>query len=161
MDLDGETHSASDTELDEIQDQEANEGGDEEQDDGETKGEEDDDDDDDDDEESEPTPLVHRLRPRTRSSLVLDDRQSAVDADGEDTEDDADIESVSSPGPSARLRSRDRMTNSDVSMPSLRQLPEREAKLKALETLQDPDSDDMDVDDALEDRINEDLDDGM
>lgn len=103
------------------------------------------------DEESDntdPTPLVQRLRPRTKS-FAASEHHSEVDADAEDepTEDE-DESSLFSPGPSSRLRSRDRL-DSDVPMsadePDSRQSVGRGAKPKAK---QGPETE-MDIDDAL------------
>ena len=96
------------------------------------------------DEEVDPTPLVQRLRPRTRSSLIVPVHDE-VEGDAEDEADDD-----ASPGPSSRTRARDR-TNSDASMLSLgesRTLPARAARTKAKGALKDVESDDdgMDLD---------------
>ena len=95
----------------------------------------------DEDENTMETPLVHRLRPRTRSSF-LKESSSEVDADAEDEYEETEAES---PGPSRRLRSADRAPDSDLPMASVRRdsrhLPDRTAKRKAIEALKDFESD--------------------
>lgn len=105
--------------------------------------------------EADPTPLIQRLRPRTRS-LATSDHVSEADADGEEEEEDDDeIEegSLFSPGPSSRLRSRDR-TDSDIPMSADSAPPTRGAKAKAKEALKGGEAaDDMDIDDTAVDAV--------
>lgn len=113
-----------------------------------------------DDEANEPTPLVNRLRSRTRSSLAMD-QYSEIEADGEEeTEEEEDLENPASPKLSRRLRSSDNMApeseTSEPSMPSRRDsrvLPGRDAKLKAIEALRggesETETEGMDMDGAL------------
>lgn len=68
-----------------------------------------------DSDEADPTPLIQRLRPRTKS-FAASEHHSEADADGEDeATEDEDENSLFSPGPSSRLRSRDN-TESDIPM---------------------------------------------
>lgn len=68
-----------------------------------------------DSDEADPTPLIQRLRPRTKS-FAASEHHSEADADGEDeATEDEDNTSLFSPGPSSRLRSRDH-TESDIPM---------------------------------------------
>lgn len=82
-----------------------------------------------DDEAMEPTPLIRRLRPRRDRLSFVKEPSAELEADGEEEDEEAEIES---PGPS-RIRRRDSKPSSDM---SLRSLPNRGAKAKALEALQ-------------------------
>lgn len=105
-------------------------------------------------EDADPTPLINRLRPRTKS-FTASEHVSEADADGEDepTEDEEEA-SLFSPGPSSRLRSRSR-NDSDVpmSLDDVEQRPSatRGAKERAKEAIKHAESsgDDMDVDEKL------------
>ena len=107
--------------------------------------------DDSDADEVEATPRAPRARSRTRSTAIEQPRDHLdEEAEGDDEE------SLASPGPSSRLRSRDgrtesiASTNSDRYAPRL--LPDRGAKRKALRALKGGDNDeeaDMDVDEAI------------
>ena len=128
--------------------------------------------DDSDQDDANPTPLVHRLRSRTRSSLIPE-QLSEVDADGEEEDEDGDGHSAASPVASRRLRSHDRLIDSNVSMRSSRRnfraLPGRGAKAKAIEALKGGDSDtesihvdDMAVEESVDgdEATDQDMDDG-
>ncbi|WVF65673.1 hypothetical protein IAT40_000404 [Kwoniella sp. CBS 6097] len=118
-------------------------------------------------EDDEVTPLAHRLRPRGQRDSFAKETSSEVDADDEENEGETDTgtvtvededgdEDVDSPLPTRRLRSTDRLINSDISMsPSSsktnnnRSLPARGAKKKAMQALKGGESEtemEMDVD---------------
>ena len=64
--------------------------------------------------EADPTPLIQRLRPRTKS-FAASEHHSEVDADGEEeATEDEDENSLFSPGPSSRLRSRDQSDSDNL-----------------------------------------------
>ena len=95
----------------------------------------------------EPTPLIKRLRPRTKSTT------SAADADAEDEPTENEDEGLFSPGPSSRLRSKGKSRGGDdVVMKvdgggGLRRT--RSAKLKAKKRLAE-DAEDTEVDGEMD-----------
>jgi hypothetical protein len=95
---------------------------------------------DDESDDAEPTPLIQRLRPRTKS--MASEHVSEADIDGEDELTEEEVGEGTS-GPSSRLRSKDGTSRA------------RGAKLKAKEALkggEDSDTDqDMEVDDDVVD----------
>ncbi|OCF31382.1 TKL protein kinase [Kwoniella heveanensis BCC8398] len=117
-------------------------------------------------EDDEVTPLAHRLRSRSQVDNLGHEASSEVDADDEENEDETEIgtvtiedgdedDDVDSPLPTRRLRSTDKMINSDISMSQLssksvnRSLPARGAKKKAIQALKGGESDtemEMEVD---------------
>lgn len=112
-----------------------------------------DEDDESEDGQADPTPLVQRLRSRARNSFVKEP-SSELEADAEE-ESEADGQSEASPLPARRLRSTDKLIDSNGSLPqrkssrsNSRLNRERGAKRKALEALKggESDTDDMEVD---------------
>lgn len=108
---------------------------------------------DDEDDQSDPTPIVQRLRSRTRSSVIREP-SSELEADGEE-ESEIDGLSEASPRLSRQSRSQtkiDSMEDEPMELPSRRSsrsLPARGAKQKAIEALKGGESEEeaMDLDD--------------
>jgi hypothetical protein len=95
-------------------------------------------------EESDPTPLVNRLRSRTKSGLYAPPSEEGDGGDeAESGSEEEEGRSEASPVTGRKRRSGDEGLNGDVSMKDAkgRELPKRKAKKKALKAIRGENSD--------------------